>query len=676
VAKQDSDIAERVLVLRQQIEKLDHAYYVLDVPLLPDAEYDKLFQQLQAYEAKHPGLASADSPTRRVGGKPLAHFAQVRHVLPLLSIHSETDTGPNGAANFDARIRRELKILADEAEVEYIAELKFDGLALSLRYQDRLLVQAATRGDGETGENVTENVRTMRCIPLRLPATAPSLLEVRGEAYMRRDDFESYNQRQRTLGKPTLVNPRNAAAGSLRQLDSSLAAQRPLHFFAYGLGETSYMQLPATHSGLLDLLAELGLPVCQHRCIARGPKELIAFHQQVLSLRQQLPYDIDGVVYKVNQLAKQKQLGFVAREPRWACAHKFPAEEAITTIQAIEVQVGRTGAITPVARLAPIFVGGVTITNATLHNENEVRRKDIRCGDTVIVRRAGDVIPEVLSVVLASRPADTTQFNIPTNCSECGSAIEKEEAVARCTGGLVCPAQRKQAIRHFSSRRALDISGLGEKLIDQLVDLNLLSTPADIYNLQFETLQQLERKGEKSAQNLIQAIEQSKKTTLARFIYALGIRNVGESTAKSLAHHFGQIDRLFAADQQQLAQIDDIGPVVAGSIKNFFQQAHNRKVVNQLREIGVDWEEDPVCLTNSLPLAGKTLVLTGSLPNLSRDQAQAKIETAGGKVSASVSKKTSFVVVGEQAGSKLDKAKKLNIPMLDEVKLISLCSSE
>jgi DNA ligase (NAD+) len=669
--------SERVAFLRGEIERHNHAYYVLDAPTLPDAEYDKLFRELQGLETEHPELLTADSPTQRVGGQPLAGFAPVRHVVPMLSIRTETDTGPGGARAFDNRVRRALGLADDAPALEYAAELKFDGLAINLRYEHGLLVRAATRGDGETGEDVTQNIRTIRKIPLRLLGEAPEVLEVRGEVFMSRPDFERHNERQRLAGRPTLVNPRNGAAGSVRQLDPRLAAERPLSFFAYGLGETVGWPLPATHSGVLDALARLGIPVCEHRRVARGADALMAFHDRILGMRDALPFDIDGVVYKVDDLALQQELGFVSREPRWAVAHKYPPQEALTTVEAIEVQVGRTGALTPVARLAPVFVGGVTVTNATLHNEDEVRRKDVRIGDTVIVRRAGDVIPEVAAVLAERRPILAPEFVMPKTCPVCGSAVERpvDEVIARCTGGLYCPAQRKQALLHFAGRRAMDIEGLGEKLAEQLVDGQLVSTPADIYGLRLEQVATLERMAEKSVANLLAAIEKSKATTLARFIFALGIRNVGETTAKDLARHFGDLDGLLAADQTQLQQVPDVGPVVAASLVRFFAEPHNREVIGQLRAAGIHWPAGEPAAVVSSAIAGKTFVLTGTLPTLTRDEARALIEAKGGKVSGSVSKKTDFVVAGGEAGSKLDKARELGVIILDQTQLMELSQS-
>ncbi len=672
--------AARAEALRREIEGHNHAYYVLDAPTVPDAEYDKLFRELQTLEAEYPELRTADSPTQRVGGKPLPQFAPVRHVVPMLSIRTETDTEPTGARAFDARVRRELGLVETEAAVEYAAELKFDGLAINLRYEDGVLVQAATRGDGETGEDVTQNIRTVRRIPLRLIGAPPPVLEVRGEVFISRPDFERYNDKQRALDRPTLVNPRNGAAGSIRQLDPAMAAERPLSFYAYGLGETRGWELPQTHGGVLDALAVFGLPVCEHRAVVQGAEGLIAFHARMREMRDALPFDIDGVVYKVNSQALQQRLGFVTREPRWAVAHKYPAEEALTTVEAIELQVGRTGAITPVARLAPVFVGGVTVTNATLHNEGEARRKDVRIGDTVIVRRAGDVIPEVVSVLMERRPAGANgeplhpPFELPKTCPVCSSAVEKpeDEAIARCSGGLFCPAQRKQALLHFAGRRAMDIEGLGDKLVEQLVDHAIVRTPADLYKLGLVKMINLERMAEKSALNILAAVEKSKHTTLARFIFALGIRNVGEATAKDLARHFGKLDALLAADVDSLQQVPDVGPVVAASIMRFFAEPHNVEVIEQLRAAGVKWTEGESAAVVNSPIAGKTFVLTGALPTLTRDEAKDMIEALGGKVAGSVSKKTDYVVAGAEAGSKLDKAQALGVSILDETQFREL----
>ncbi|WP_119154206.1 NAD-dependent DNA ligase LigA [Caldimonas tepidiphila] len=665
---------ERVAALRELLHRHAHRYYVLDDPEIPDAEYDRLFQELQALEEAHPALRTPDSPTQRVIGKVLPGFTPVRHRVPMLSIRTETDTLASGAANFDARVRRELGLAETEPPVEYACELKFDGLAVNLRYENGVLVQAATRGDGETGEDVTQNIRTIGQIPLRLQGVAPEVLEVRGEVYMRRDDFERLNARQREANEKTFVNPRNAAAGAVRQLDPAIAARRPLSFFAYGLGEVIGWTLPGTHSGVLDALDAFGLPVSRERAVVQGAEGLAEFHRRIGAQRDALPFDIDGVVYKVNRLELQQRLGFVTREPRWAVAHKYPAQEQLTQVDDIYIQVGRTGKLTPVARLVPVFVGGVTVTNATLHNEDETRRKDVRVGDTVIVRRAGDVIPEVVAVVPDRRPPDAGEpfdlyQRLGGRCPVCGSDIAREEGEVdwRCTGGLFCAAQRKQAILHYAQRRAMDIEGLGERLVDQLVDGGLIRTLPELYRLGVAKLAALERMADKSAQNLVTALEQRKHTTLPRFLFALGIRHVGEATARDLARHFGRLDRIMDASVEQLLEVPDVGPVVAQSIRTFFDQPHNREVVEQLRAAGVEWPEGEGTASDApRPLLGKTLVLTGTLPTLSRDEAKDLIETAGGKVAGSVSKKTHYVVAGEEAGSKLAKAQELGVPILDE----------
>jgi DNA ligase (NAD+) len=671
-------VAERAAALREAIETHNRNYYELDRPTISDAEYDALFRELQTLETDHPSLATPDSPTRRVGGAAQAQFAPVRHAVPMLSIRTETNTTTAGAAQFDARIRRDLGLGDDAPPVEYIAELKFDGLAINVRYEKGRLAVAATRGDGEVGEDVTRNIHTIRAIPRRLATKdPPEILDVRGEVYMTRADFASLNARQLAAGLRTFINPRNTAAGAVRQLDPAVTAARPLHFFAYGIGEVRGGSLPATHSELLDTLAAFGLPVDDHRRVAHGGEELVAFYEHVTGLRDRLPFDIDGVVYKVNRLALQRDLGFVTREPRWAVAHKFPAEEMATRLIDIGVQVGRTGAITPIARLTPVFVGGVTVTNATLHNEDEVRRKDVRIGDTVIVRRAGDVIPEVVRVLPELRPADAREFVMPTRCPECGSAVVRlpGEAIARCTGGLVCPAQRKQALRHFASRHAMDIEGLGEKLIDQLVDGERVRTPADIYRLQQADLVALDRMADKSAANVIAAIDRSRDATLARFIFALGIRHVGEATARDLAAHFGSLAPLMAASDAELLEVRDVGPVLAESIRDFFAEPHNRDVIDTLRKGGVRWTEGPRRRTAAGPLTGKTFVLTGTLPSLSRDEAKALLEAAGATVAGSVSKKTDYVVAGADAGSKLAKAESLGVAIIDEDKMRALLES-
>jgi DNA ligase (NAD+) len=679
-----SDVAARSATLREELHRHGHRYYVLDAPTIPDAEYDRLFKELQALEAAHPELVTADSPTQRVGGKPLDSFASVKHVVPMLSIRTETDTEASGAESFDTRIRKELGLTETDAPVDYVAELKFDGLAMSLRFEDGVLVQAATRGDGEMGEEVTQNIRTIGQIPLRLPSDAPKVLEVRGEVYMARGDFEALNERQRARiaagekGEKTFVNPRNAAAGAVRQLDPTIAAQRPLSFFAYGLGDITPAEAGGpsftTHYDLLMQLKKWGFSVAEQTACVQGAAGLVAFHQRIGQARDALPFDIDGVVYKVNSLVAQRQLGFVTREPRWAVAHKYPAQEQLTTVQAIEVQVGRTGKLTPVAKLAPVFVGGVTVTNATLHNEDEARRKDVRVGDTVVVRRAGDVIPEVVSVVLEKRVPDAQIFTMQHQCPVCNSPAVREEGEAdyRCTGGLFCSAQRKQAILHFAHRRAVEIEDLGDKLVEQLVDAGVVKTLPDLYRLGFTALATLERMAEKSANNVLVSIEKSKQTTLPRFLFGLGIRHVGEATAKALARHFGKMDAIMDATPDQLLQVADVGPIVAQSLRTFFDQPHNREVVEQLRACGVTWTEGEPTAGASLPLAGQTFVLTGTLPTLSRDEAKDMLEALGAKVAGSVSKKTHGVVAGAEAGSKLDKAQALGIPVLDEAGLLAL----
>ncbi|WP_398492964.1 NAD-dependent DNA ligase LigA [Variovorax sp.] len=675
-------------------EKLHHnayLYYVLDAPALPDAEYDRMFQRLQAIEAEFPELRTPDSPTQRVGGKVLDGFVKVRHKVPMLSIRTETDITPGGASSFDARVRRELGLAEDGPQIAYVCELKFDGLAMNLRYEHGVLVQAATRGDGEVGEEVTQNIRTVREIPLRLKGNAPPVVEVRGEVYMKRADFEGLNERQRQKiaagqkNEKVFVNPRNAAAGAVRQLDPAIAAERPLSFFAYGLGEVT----PPAEGGpdcptQFDWLQQFhawGFPVAIQTARATGAIELIAFHENIGRQRDSLPYDIDGVVYKVDSVELQRQLGFVSREPRWAVAHKYPAQEQITEVLGIEVQVGRTGKLTPVAKLAPVFVGGVTVTNATLHNEDEARRKDVRVGDRVIVRRAGDVIPEVVGVTPESlaRPEGERGaiFTMPHKCPVCGSDAVREEGEAdyRCTGGLFCGAQRKEAILHFAARRAVYVDGLGDKLVEQMVDANLIRTLPDLYKLGFTTLAGLERMADKSAQNLVDALEASKKTTLPRFLFGLGIRHVGESTAKDLAKHFGKLDAIMDASEELLLEVNDVGPVVAQSLRTFFDQPHNREVVEQLRACGLSWEEGEPAARVPKPLAGLTFVITGTLPTLSRDDAKDKLESAGAKVAGSVSKKTHYLVAGEEAGSKLDKAREIGVEVIDEARMLDILAN-
>ena len=671
--------AGRARELRAEIARHDHAYYVLDSPTIPDTEYDRLFRELQELEWQYPELLTADSPTGRVGGVPQKEFPAHTHGVPMLSLNNAFAVAEVEA--FDQRVR---DALGATVAVDYAVEPKFDGLAISLTYANGVFTCGATRGDGASGEEVTPNLRTLRDIPLRLAGGGwPALLEVRGEVLMLRADFAQLNTRQRQRGDKEFANPRNAAAGSLRQLDPKITAGRRLSFFAYGVGAGGDLLTVGTHGELMDRLAAWGFPVAPERRVVSGAPGLLTYFGEIGDRRPGLPYDIDGVVYKVNRLDWQARLGFVSRAPRFAIAHKFPAEEALTEVLGIDVQVGRTGAITPVARLKPVFVGGVTVTNATLHNEDEVRRKDVRVGDTVIVRRAGDVIPEVVAVVAERRPLRDLfsgeplhpPFALPGTCPECGSTVTRagDEAVARCTGGLYCPAQRKQALLHFAARRAMDIEGLGDKLVEQLVDAGRVHSPADLYGLTIETLTGLERMGDKSAQNLVEAIARSRQATLARFIFALGIRNVGEATARELARHFGSLDALLAAGAETLQAVPDVGPVVAESIAAFFAEAHNREVIDSLRQAGVHWPEgESAAAGPPHALAGRTLVLTGTLPNLTRDEAKAMIEAAGGKVAGSVSKKTDFVVAGAETGSKLDKAVALGVPVLAEAEFLKL----
>ena len=663
-----TNLADRYAFLQTELARLEHAYYVLDNPLLPDSEYDRLYRELLEIEAAHPEWITSESLSQRVGGAALKEFQSVTHVVPMLSLNNAFEDADLIA--FAKRCRESLHV----DHVDFAAELKFDGLAISLRYENGLLVRAATRGDGASGEDVTSNIKTIRAIPLRLSGEhIPAVLEVRGEIFMYLNDFQKMNAQAALLGEKEFANPRNAAAGSLRQLDSKITAKRPLSFFAYGIGALEPQSwLPATHEALLNAYVKLGLPVCSERRVLQSVDEILAFYNEIGAKRDTLPYDIDGVVYKVNSFAEQVKLGFVSRAPRFALAHKFPAQEALTTVLGIDVQVGRTGAITPVARLAPVEVGGVTVTNATLHNEDEVKRKDVRIGDIVSVRRAGDVIPEVVSVIKERRPADAMQFVMPARCPVCDSHIERlvDEAVARCSGGLFCGAQRKQALIHFAHRRALDIEGLGEKIVDQLVDHHLVRTPADLYRLGFTALANLERMGEKSADNLIQAIDQSRNTTLARFIFALGIRHVGETTAKDLANYYRNMHALMDAKLEDLLSVKDVGPVVADSIISFMEEAHNREVIEQILASGMQLSVEEKII--SAAVVGKTFVLTGTFPTMTRDEANDLLENAGAKVAGSVSKKTDYVVAGTDAGSKLTKAEELGVPVIDEASMLEL----
>jgi len=660
---------ERITALLTQIAQYDHQYYVLDAPSISDNEYDGLYRQLVELEIQFPKLVAPGSPTQRVSGSASDVFKSVPHRQAMLSLSNVFSADELIA--FDKRIRDELDVEA----VEYAVEPKFDGLAITLTYENGVFVQGATRGDGYTGENVTHNLRTIRAIPTELAVEEPpALLEVRGEVLMFKRDFALLNKAQEKAEAKLFANPRNAAAGSLRQLNPEITATRPLSFFAYGLGEAQGIPELKSHTEAMDYLEELRFPVCDLRASVKGSQAAQAYYHNIGEKRAKLAFDIDGVVYKVNIFSQQNELGFVSRAPRWAIAHKFPAEEATTMVDDITVQVGRTGAITPVARLAPVFVGGVTVTNATLHNEDEILRKDIRIGDTVIVRRAGDVIPEVASVLLEKRPVDARTFAMPASCPECGSYIERPEgeAVARCIGGLYCPAQRKQAITHFASRRGMDIEGLGDKLVSQLVDADLLKAVSDMYSLTVGQLADLERMAQKSAQNVVDAITKSKETTLARFIYALGIRNVGEATAKDLTNYFGGLDKLLSASVEDLLAVNDVGPIVAESILRFLAEPHNKQTIQSMRMMGVAWQEhDGKQQANGI-LQGKTLVLTGTLPTMSRDDAKEVIEAAGGKVSSSISKKTHYLVAGAEAGSKLEKAISLDVTVLNEKGLQAL----
>jgi len=655
--------------LRKQLQHHNYRYYVLDDPEVPDAEYDRLFRDLQKLESKHPSLITADSPTQRVGAVPLPSFEEVEHALPMLSL---------GNAFSDEEVKKFGKRISDRlsvTDIQFVAEPKLDGLAVSLLYEDGLLVRAATRGDGVTGENVTQNIRTIHSVPLRLVGdNYPRLLEVRGEVYMPKSGFEQLNNNQRQNNEKLFANPRNAAAGSLRQLDSKITATRPLSMFCYGIGQVDGKKMPGLHSEILDCIKSWGLRVCPEIKIVNGINECLAYYRHINELRNRLPYEIDGVVYKVNKIDQQETLGFVSRAPRWAIAHKFPAQEELTKLLAIDVQVGRTGAITPVARLEPVEVGGVTVTNATLHNQDEIERMDVRVGDTVVVYRAGDVIPKVASVVKSRRPKKTRKYKMPTHCPECGSDIVRVEgeAIMRCSGGLYCPAQRKEAIKHFSSRRAMDIEGLGDKLVDQLVDAGLVNDVADLYTLKLEELAELDRMADKSAKNLIDALNSSKSTSLAKFIYSLGIREVGEATALNLANHFGTLKSVQNASTEKLLEVPDVGPVVASNIVTFFHQPHNLDVIKKLQKAKVNWPDVEVFDTETLPMAGKVVVLTGTLTKMTRNDAKERLQQLGAKVAGSVSKKTDIVIAGEAAGSKLDKAEALGVEVINEKSFIKL----
>ena len=660
--------------LKQQIRHHNYRYHVLDDPEVPDAEYDRLMRQLQAIESEHPELISDDSPTQRVGDTPISAFGTVQHQVAMLSLDNAFT--PDELREFHRRVTERLELEEGADQLRYAAEPKLDGAAVSLLYENGQLVRGATRGDGTTGEDITHNVRTIDAIPLRLIGKGfPTTLEVRGEVFMPKAGFEAYNKKAEQAGAKTFVNPRNAAAGSLRQLDPKLTAERPLDMYVYSVGRIDGGALPETHSEVIERLKGWGLKTCPESAVVEGVEGCLAYYDGLNAKRDSLPYEIDGVVYKVDNLLQQRELGFVSRAPRWAIAHKFPAQEELTTVEGVEFQVGRTGAVTPVARLKPVFVGGVTVSNATLHNIDELHRKDVRVGDTVSIRRAGDVIPEVVGVIASRRPKGTKAVQLPKNCPVCGSAVTREgdEAVARCSGGLYCAAQRAEALKHFVSRKAMDIEGLGSKLIEQLVALDRIQTPADIFQLKKDELAEMERMGEKSAENLVDSIDQSRSTTLERFLYALGIREVGEATASALASYFGALDAIVGATEDELVEVPDVGPIVAARIRSFFDETHNRDVIEALQDSGVHWQEsEPQRSPSKGGLSGKTFVLTGTLPSMTRDEAKQKIQACGGKVTGSVSKKTSYLVHGDKAGSKLAKAQELGVETIDEAGLIVL----
>ena len=660
-------IEEQIAQLREQINHHNYRYYILDDPEIPDAEYDRLFRQLQSLEQQHPELITADSPTQRVGSSPLDSFGKVTHKVPMLSLANAFSL--QELQDFDRRVREKLEM----DSITYAVEPKLDGLAVTLMYEDGKLVYGATRGDGTSGEDITENLKTIPTVPLKLYGRDyPAVLEVRGEVFMPKKGFDDFNRKASENGEKTFVNPRNAAAGSLRQLDPAVTARRPLDIYIYALGQVDQGQVPDNHFDVLCQLQHWGLKHSPLLECVQGVQALQDYYDKIANIRDDLPYEIDGVVYKVNAYAQQDIMGFVSRAPRWAIAHKFPAQEEVTLLEDIQVQVGRTGALTPVARLSPVFVGGVTVTNATLHNMDEVERKDVRVGDTVIVRRAGDVIPEIVGPVIERRKSGARKFIMPEFCPVCGSGVEKipGEAVFRCTGGLFCAAQRKAAIRHFASRRAMDIDGLGEKIIDQLVDQELIASAADLFQLDLQTLANLDRMGDKSAQNLLDSLQACKNTTFARFLFALGIREVGEATAMALADHFIDLKALREASEGTLMSVPDVGPVVASRIRHFLDEPHNLEVIDSLIAAGIHWPE-PV-RPSSQPLAGKTFVLTGTLQNMDRNEARQKLQAFGAKVTGSVSARTSYVIAGDKAGSKLDKAQQLNVPVLDEDDLFRL----
>jgi DNA ligase (NAD+) len=667
-------VQKRIDDLRKQIDHHNYLYYALDSPEISDAEYDKLFRELQKLEEQYPEAITPESPTQRVGAAPLKAFGEVKHRLPMLSLNNAMDE--EEVKHFARRVADGLGKSADN--IEYTAEPKLDGLAISILYEDGLLKQAATRGDGYTGEDVTQNVRTIKSVPLKLVGgNCPKVLEVRGEVYMPLDKFRELNEKQAEQGIKPFANPRNAAAGSLRQLDSSITATRPLAMFCYGVGVVEGATLPGKQSDILQQIKKWGLRVSPETKVVNGPNGCLEYFTAISQKRDKLDYEIDGVVYKVNHVADQEELGYVSRAPRWAVAHKFPAQEAMTEIVGIEVSVGRTGTLTPVAKLKPVQVGGVTVSNATLHNQDEIERLDVRVGDTVVIFRAGDVIPKVDRVVPSLRPKHTKKFHMPKTCPVCGSDVERREgeAATRCTGGLYCAAQRKQSIKHFNSRRAMDVDGLGDKLVDQLVDKGLIHDAADMYALTKEQLAGLERMADKSAQNVLDALEKSKDTTLPRFVYALGIRDVGEATAQALANHFGSLEALMGADEEDLQAVPDVGPVVAGSIDKFFNQEHNQEVIDKLLKAGIRWPKVKKAAQKVTPLKGKTFVITGSL-SIKRNELKDKLQALGAKVTGSVSKNTDYVVVGEDPGSKYDKAQQLGIEILDEDAVLKMIGSK
>jgi DNA ligase (NAD+) len=670
-------IRKKVNSLRESIRYHSYRYHVLDDPELPDVEYDRLLRELEALEREHPELIVADSPTQRIGDQPIKAFGTIQHKQPMLSL--ENAFSDDELASFYRRVTEKLGVEAD-VPVSFAAEPKFDGAAVSLLYEAGQLATGATRGDGSRGEDITHNVRTIAAVPLRLLGSGfPRTLEVRGEVFMPRAGFERFNKIARQKGEKTFVNPRNAAAGSLRQLDPRLTAERPLDIYIYSVGLVYGGSLPDRHSQILDRLQDWGFKVCPERQVVAGLEGCLAYYKEMAGRRDALTYDIDGVVYKVDRLDFQQRLGFVSRAPRWAIAHKFPAQEQLTVVRDVEFQVGRTGAVTPVARLEPVFVGGVTVSNATLHNMDELHRKDVRVGDTVIVRRAGDVIPEVVRVLSDRRPGNARRVNVPRKCPVCGSAVVRivDEVVSRCTGGLYCPAQRAEALKHFVSRRAMDVDGLGAKVIEQLVARDLVKTPADLYSLSAEQLLSLDRMGDKSVAKLLVAIENSKQTTLARFLFALGIREVGEATAIALASHYGRFGAIAEADEDSLQAVPDVGPVVASRVRAFFDEKHNRDVIRGLVEAGITWQEsEPTSTRQPGHLSGKTFVLTGTLSDMSRDEAAEFIRRAGGAVTGSVSQKTDYVVFGTKAGSKLSKAQKFGIETIDEERFKKLLADQ